>query len=77
VFLALLMLLDAQRDLGLPFLQLTRFFVIFVLRNSPSGCSPHRGGKASLETGDFATRRYPDRHNPSKAQHESLQRNTF
>jgi len=31
-----LMLLDAQRDLGLPFLQLTRFFVIFVLRNTPT-----------------------------------------
>jgi hypothetical protein len=31
-----LVLLDAQRDLGLPLLQLTRFFVVFVLRNSPS-----------------------------------------
>jgi len=34
VFLTLLMLLDAQRDLGLPVLQLTRFFVVFVLRNT-------------------------------------------
>jgi len=27
--------LDAHRDLTLPLLQLTRFFVVFVLRNSP------------------------------------------
>jgi hypothetical protein len=28
------MLFDAQRDLGLPLLQLTRFFVVFVLCNT-------------------------------------------
>jgi hypothetical protein len=31
------MLLNAQRDLGLPLLQFTRFFVVFVLRNTPPG----------------------------------------
>jgi hypothetical protein len=34
ISLALLMLLDAQRDLGLPLFQLARFFVVFVLRNT-------------------------------------------
>src|SRR5262249_1103500 len=34
VSLALLVLLDAHCDLGLPPLQLTRFFVVFVLRNA-------------------------------------------
>jgi hypothetical protein len=40
ITLALLMLLNAQRDLGLPLFQFTRFFVGFVLRNSPlaQGC---------------------------------------
>src|SRR5262249_45113251 len=35
ISLARLMLLDAHRDLGLPLFQLTRFFVVFVLRNTP------------------------------------------
>jgi hypothetical protein len=39
VSLAILMLLDAQRDLGLPLFQLTRFFVVFVLRNPPQSSS--------------------------------------
>jgi hypothetical protein len=30
------MLLDAGCDVGLPLLQLARFFVVFVLRNSPA-----------------------------------------
>jgi hypothetical protein len=29
------MLLDPERDLGLPFLQLARLIVVFVLRNAP------------------------------------------
>ena len=34
------MLVDAGSNLGLALLQLTRFFVVFVLRNSPS-CANH------------------------------------
>jgi hypothetical protein len=36
ISLTLLMLIDAQRDLGLTLLQLTRLFVVFVLRNPPN-----------------------------------------
>jgi hypothetical protein len=32
----LLMLLNAERDLTLPLLQLARFLVVFVLRNAPA-----------------------------------------
>src|SRR5712691_8623305 len=32
------MLLDPERDLGLPLLQLARFFVLLVPRNSPEKC---------------------------------------
>jgi len=35
ITLALLMLLDAELDLRLPLFELARFFVVFVLRNSP------------------------------------------
>jgi hypothetical protein len=47
------MLLNAQRDLGLPLLQFTRFFVVFVLRNSPftmggdARCSSSARGNAA------------------------------
>jgi hypothetical protein len=40
VALALLVLLDPQRDLGLPLLQLARLTVVVVLRNPPSRGTP-------------------------------------
>jgi hypothetical protein len=54
VTLVFLMLLNAQREFGLPALQFARLLVVFVLRNSPS-----RGGEPAIRRRSSAAEKHP------------------